>query len=231
MRKLAVFVEGLTEVLLIERIIEELAGPNNVVIEQKRIQGGKSVPVSYTTIKAHKAITGERFYVLIYDCGGDHQVATRIKKEHVGLDAAGYEKIIGLRDVRPTFTLADIPKLESGLLNGVAPGLISVEFILATMEVEAWFLAEVNHFQLIDPAITPVAISSTLGFDPVTDDLSLRLHPASDLEACYAIGGKSYSKGTPATIQSLDISNLYLSLRPRIPYLNKLFASMDSFLA
>lgn len=231
MLKLAVFVEGLTEVLMIERLLEELVGPHNIVIEQKRIQGGRSVPVSYTAINAARPISGQRFYVLIFDCGGDHQVATRIKNEHGNLTKNGYAKIIGVRDVRPDFSLAQIPQLEAGLMKFVLPGLIPVEFILATMEIEAWFLAEVNHFVAIDPSITVARISTMLGFDPSVDDLALRPNPASDLGECYALGGKTYFKGSQETVAALDVEHLYLTIAPRIPYLNKLCASLDEFLA
>ena len=42
MNKLAVFVEGYTEVVFVEKLIEEIAGENNVLIEHREIRGGSS---------------------------------------------------------------------------------------------------------------------------------------------------------------------------------------------
>ncbi|OWK45365.1 hypothetical protein FRUB_01696 [Fimbriiglobus ruber] len=50
--------------------------------------------------------------MLIVDCGGDHQVKSRILEEHENLTKTSYQKIVGIRDVRPDFTSADIPRLE-----------------------------------------------------------------------------------------------------------------------
>jgi hypothetical protein len=63
----------------------------------------------------------------------------------------------------------------------IRTSLIPVDFVLAVMEIEAWFLAETTHYARIDPAITMAAIKSTLGFDPENDDLQRRPSPAEDL--------------------------------------------------
>jgi len=40
MNKLAVFVEGYTEVVFVEKLVEEIAGQQNVLIEHRKIRGG-----------------------------------------------------------------------------------------------------------------------------------------------------------------------------------------------
>jgi hypothetical protein len=232
MNKLAVFVEGYTEVVFVEKLIEEVAGENNVLIEHREIRGGNSKRRTFAQVKASKPDTGQRYFVMIVDCGGDKLVKDRVREEHENLTKAGYSKIIALRDVRPGFTHLEVPQLEKGLRTYIKTSLAPVDFILAILEVEAWFLTEFTHFPRIDPAITVAAIRATLGFDPERDDMSTRLMPADDLNRCYAIGGKSYQKRMAKdTVEALDYALVYLSLPAKIPYLNRLIGSITSFLS
>ncbi len=232
MNKLAVFVEGYTEVVFIKNLIEEIAGVNNVRIEHREIRGGSTKSRTFERVQAANPDTGQQYFVLIVDCGGDKLVKARVLEEHQNLTNAGYSKIIGIRDVRPDFTHAEIPRLEMGLRTYIKTSLIPVEFILAVLEIEAWFLAEFTHFSRIDPSITVAAIVSTLDFDPEHDDMSARLTPAGDLNRCYAIAGKRYQKQIAKdTIEALDYASVYLVLPTRIPYLERLIGSIGSFLS
>jgi hypothetical protein len=218
--------------IYVEKLIKEIAGQNRVLIEQRKIQGGSSVGRTVEIIKAAKPATGEQYFVLLVDCGGDESVKTRIMEEHENLTKSGYARIIGLRDVRPRFTHAEIPRLERGLRTYIRTSRTPVTFILAIMEIEAWFLSETTHFQRIDPSITVTAIKETLGFDPEHDDMEQRHNPAEDLNNCYRIGGKRYAKRqAQVTIEALDYAFIYLELQTKIRYLQQLIADIDAFLA
>jgi hypothetical protein len=230
MNRLAFFVEGYTELLFVEKLIQEMAGKSNVRIESRRIRGGTTIPRSSIQIKAVQPDTGQRYYVLIVDCGNDKQVKSRIMEEHGNLTRKGYSKIIGLRDVRPDFTYADIRNLESGLRTYIKTKLIPVQFVLAVMEIEAWFLAESSHFARIDPAITVETILATLGFDPVNDDMEKRLTPTEDLNNCYAIAGKQYQKGASDTVDAIDYNELCLNTINRFSHLKNLVENIEVFL-
>ena len=231
MNRLAVFVEGHTEVAYVEKLIEEIAGKNRVLIEHRKIQGGSSVRRTMKIIRAAKPTTGQQYFVLLVDCGGDESVKTRIMEEHDNLTRSGYSGIIGLRDVRPKYTYAEIPRLEMSLPKYIRTSLAPVTFILAIMEIEAWFLSEATHFQRIDLSITVEAIKATLGFDPEKDDMEQRQNPAEDLDNCYRIGGKTYTKRqAQVTIDALDYSSIYMELQNRIKYLRRLIAAIDAFL-
>lgn len=232
MKKLAVFVEGYTEVVFVEKLIEEIAGKTNVLIEHREIRGGSTTRRTFARVRAAQPNTGQKYFILIIDCGGDRLVKTRILEEHENLTRSGYVQIIGLRDVRPDFTHAEIPALEKGLPKYIKTSLISVEFILAILEIEAWFLAEVTHYAKIDPAITVAAIKAALLFDPENDDLEQRLAPAEDLNRCYALGGKVYQKGlAKETVDALDYARIYLELGKKFRYLDRLMQSISTFLA
>lgn len=229
-KKLAIFAEGYTEIVLLERLLIQIAGSHNLVIEKISIQGGSKAPRIVKMIQVAKAITTEKYFVLLVDCSGDNQVRTRIHEEHENLTKAGYSEIIGIRDVRPDFKHSDIPRLEMGLRTRIKTSLIPVEFILTIMEVEAWFLAEFKHFPVIDPAITVDAIRNSLGFDPENGDMSAQLEPANDLNNSYKLGGKLYEKSNALiTVNALDIEHIYLELPQKINYLNRLIARIDHF--
>jgi len=231
MNRLAVFVEGYTEVLFAEKLIEEIAGKSKVKIELREIRGGSATRRTMGLLKAARPDTGQQYFVLLVDCGGDDLVKTRILEEHALLTKKGYSKIIGIRDVRPKFTYADIPKLEANLPKYVKTSLIPVEFILSIMEIEAWFLAETTHYPRIDPFITVAAIKAALGFDPENDDMEQRLAPAQDLSNCYAICGKVYVKHRAKdTVDALDYTLIYMVLCNKFKYLKRLVASIDTFL-
>jgi hypothetical protein len=234
MRKIAFFVEGAAEVLFIERLISEVANSKEVYITKKKIRGGgKSglTPKRYTEYEGVRELSGESFYVLIYDCGGDKLVATRIREEHESLTEAGYEQIVGVRDVRPDFEKAEVPKLEHFMHSVVNKELAPVIFVLSTMEVEAWFLAEYNHYEKIHPELNPQLIMDSLGFDPRNFVVSDRVNPALDLEQSYMLKGVIYDKYlVKNTVDKLDFAFVYEELVQSISELSTLATTVDAFL-
>lgn len=124
------FVEGYTEVVFVKKLVEEIAGEQKVLIEHRQIRGGgarSSSRRTFAQVRAARPDTGQNYYVLIVDCGGDHLVKTRIREEHENFDRVGYQKIIGVRDVRPDFTHAEIPRLRTTLPHYIKTSLIPVE--------------------------------------------------------------------------------------------------------
>ena len=232
MNKLAIFVEGYTEVVFVEKMIEEIAGQNRVRIEHREIRGGRTIRRTMKLIRAARLHPRQEYYVLLFDCGGDELVKTRILEEQDNLTKAGYSMLIGIRDVRPTFAYGDIPRLEEHLPKYIKTKLVPVTFVLAVMEIEAWFLAEATHYARIEPSITMAAIKANLGFDPENDDMEQLPYPSYDLNSCYAIGGKTYVKRqAKVTVDALDHALIYTELRNKINYLDRLISAIDAFLA
>ncbi len=231
MNKMAIFVEGYTELVFVDKLIREVAEKNAVLIQWRRIDGGTTCPRHNYQIQAEGPQAGQKHFVVIHDCGGDDAVKTRMTEEYPSLVKSGYSKIVCIRDVYPRFTAAEITDLEKGLPLLVRTKPLVVDFILSIMEVEAWFLAEYFHFLNIDAKITVPAIIAACGFDPVNDDMQLRPTPANDMNACYAIGGKTYKKGNAqATVQALDYAHVYAGLVDKFAYLKKLCEIMAAFL-
>lgn len=87
------------------------------------------------------------------------------------------------------------------------------------MEIEAWFLAESNHYCKINNCITKELAINKLGFDPNIIDVEHRPFPSDDLDEVYKIGGCAYKKDRKSvqrTIDVLDYSIIYLDLSNRI---------------
>jgi hypothetical protein len=230
-KKLAVFVEGYTETVFVTKLIEEVSGRHNVIIETRRIFGGSSVPRRVQTITAARPVSGENYFVLIVDCGGDDQVKTRILEEHENLTRNGYQRVIGIRDVYPRYSRSDISALHVGLRKYVKTSLIPVSFVLGVMEVEAWFLAEHSHFERVDGEITEDKINEKLGFVPSKDDMAERDTPAEDLHKCYEIAGLKYEKGgDDKTMRALDFSKIYIELAESVESVGQLVQCLDEFL-
>ncbi|WP_165979575.1 DUF4276 family protein [Paraburkholderia guartelaensis] len=233
MRRIAFFVEGRTEVHFVERFLRDLANRDEITIDKREILGGgkSGAALTITSIDATHRASDEKFYVLIHDCVGENNVKPRLAEQHQALTAAGYEVIVGIRDVRPQYSATTLSTLRKSMKSAIDKNLAPVVFILPLEEVEAWFLAEHTHFERIAPQITVPAIVANLGFDPANDDMTQRPTPADDLAACYRLGGRSYTKRkTKRTVNALDMQLVRTTVADKMSELKKLVRIVDKFL-
>lgn len=234
MKKLAVFVEGQTEQLFIEKLLVEAAGKSNIAIEKRQGLGGQSGKRRLNLIEASHLNSNHRYFAQIVDCGSDNRVKSDIRDRYENLAAQGFEIIVGVRDVFPDVTYAGIPLLRSGLRLHLKTNPIEVKFVLGVMEIEAWFIAEHTHLQKIHPSLTPELIRTRLGFDPSSDDVQLRPHPAEDLDNIYRLAGLRYEKcksTVQRTVSVLDYERIYLELPSKLPDLKTLVDTINTFLS
>ncbi|MBO1056310.1 MAG: hypothetical protein HEQ27_07190 [Dolichospermum sp. JUN01] len=110
MKKLAIFVEGKTEQIFVNKLLREIAGTINISIEIQSQEGRKFVEVIMKDIET----SATKFFVLIYNSGSDIRVASDMKKQYKKLTESGYERIIGLRDIYP-ISIIQKSKLQSEL--------------------------------------------------------------------------------------------------------------------
>jgi hypothetical protein len=228
-KRLAFFVEGLTESFFVEKLLTEIFGQKQIAIEINKMQGGASAPITIIQNKPAAVTEETKYYILIYDCGGDGNIRSYIDDQRNSLITAGYEKIIGIRDVHPVLR-ADIHKLQYGLNFKTPQKPIPTIYILSIMEIEAWFLSEYTHFDKIDVNLTTTLINTFLGFDPEKDNMELRNQPANDLNDCYKLVGKAYTKrGTniQRTIGALDYALIYFDIKNRVPALNEIINEIN----
>lgn len=228
MKKLAIFVEGQTEQIFVRKLLEEIAGEKNIKINIMAKDPRQIERISMTNL-ANNSI---QYYVLIYNCCNDEALVGYISDEYTKLINDGYSKIIGLRDVYPNFTFSQIDELERRL-NFSLRGKNFAKVILAVMEIEAWFLSEWKHFAKISPSLTPTTIYEKLGFNPQTDDMEERPHPAEDLNQVYQLVGRSYQKRrkqTETIALNLDYEFLYLELVEKVHRLREFVDHINTFM-
>ena len=221
-KKLAVFVEGFTEQEFTIQLIVELVGKHNVSFEIHRQDNG------YLSLVELRNQLTPAVHVLVANCCTDNQVKSQIADQYLSLQSAGYSLIIGLRDVYP-LGHADIPKLEANLNIGLPAGTPAIHMHLAILEIEAWFLEELTHFERIDPNLTlPTVIAN--GFDYPNVRAAYLLNPATTLDNIYRSVGKRYKKKTrqiQRTVKSLSYEDMYEKVSNISPSFREYLLSLE----
>lgn len=224
-RKLAVFVEGLTEQEFVIRLLTELAGSRDIVFELALQRNGH---LSIVEMRTGKSADPE-LHILIANCCCDNQVKSQIRDQYSSLKNAGYSMIIGLRDVYP-FGPHEIPQLKESLLIGLPEGPIPIHLHLAVMEIEAWFLEEISHFNKIDDRLEIKNLEAN-GFDPNKIRADQILNPAKTLDDIYKTVEKRYAKNRrqiQRTVDALSYENLYINVRQQSASLNEFINSLEA---
>lgn len=226
MRKVAVFVEGQTELHFVSRLISEIAGYGKVAIELWVHRGGafnrlRSVGSSVDTAEV---------FVMLVNCCGDGVKSSIIERKPL-LMAKGFEAILGLQDLYPK-PLADLEKFQAGLDKGLANLGENVKIFLAVGEVEAWFLNEFTHFQNISPLLDVKYITVNSSFNPQDDSAETTVkHPAGKLKEIYSLADIRYRKregDTHRLVSCINYENMYLSVREMSKSLDKFLTGLES---
>ncbi|MCH9052514.1 MAG: DUF4276 family protein [Proteobacteria bacterium] len=234
MKKLAVFLEGQTERLFVESLIQYSARNSRVQIQSKRGNLGRKHQRIFFEVSAKNIGTGNDFYILVIDSGSDNNVISDIKELYQNLVKQDFSLVVGFRDVRPDFSRREISKLRRGLYSSIpAVPKLPVEFRLAIMEVEAWFLAENTHFKRFDRRLTRAKIEAELGFFPDDNISETRDFPSDDLDRIHKTIGKRYDKSYAVVsnvISSLNYQNLVDLHSLKITDLGGLVRDLTDFL-
>jgi hypothetical protein len=232
MKKIAIFVEGLTEQELVKKIIEFHCIQNGYTLELQRQFGGQLHHVSTQSILANNKAT---HYILIVNCCTDNQVKSQINQQYNSLQSAGYTHIIGLRDIYPN-THADIQKITSLLNYGISTQNVPVDIVLSILETETWFIGELTHFTRLTPSIDVNYVKkylTSIGIDLDKGDLENIQHPADTLDAIYKSVGLAYNKSKitlSLTIGALCLNNFNSSTRVQSQSLDKLLTVIETAL-
>jgi hypothetical protein len=233
--KMAIFVEGQTEMIFVEKLLKEIAGYKNIVINTFSMTGGRRTP-RIRALRSSAKDVGARFSVVIVDCGTDNQVVSDICDQYQDLIREGYSLIIGIRDVHPLLR-SDIPRFREVIattFNKICNGDARSLLLLSVMEIETYFIIEHTHFLKVDASLTSDRIRNDFGFDPSVDDVELRDKPSEDMRNIYRSVNKGYNKNKKViqrVVENLDYARLYLELPLRCPSLSDLIRILDDFLA
>jgi len=233
MKKIALFVEGQTEVIFISEMIRQVFDEERVKIVVHNIQGTYN-KIRIDTFKTD--ITGE-YYFLLYNCGTDDKVKSNIKDNYQKLQQADFIHIIGLQDLfnsqRRKRGIDDKKFRET--INADIPQTIPAKIYFAIQEIEAWFIAEETHYQRISSILSIEKVNSIAGIDIQKEDTEKIPHPTVVLDEIYKAGGriKGYSKNEYTIkdiVSKLDFCNLYLTVRNRNNSLNELLNCLDGII-
>lgn len=220
MRKVALFVEGQTERIFIEKLIENIFTYPSFDIQSYSLRGDRA-----KMVRACRMDNNLEYFFLIFDVSSDGRLASAII-ERAGklVSEKGYTHIFGIRDIFPN-SILDIDHIRSIFDDAICRKGINSETVslfFAVMEIEAWFLADYACFQKIDSSLTPTYIDNALGIHIQTDDIEAYDHPAVMIDKIFRLIGRRYKKHEEDSFQicsAIDFSELYLNddVKSRIP--------------
>ncbi len=104
MKKLAIFVEGQTELYFVEKLLLEIGNAKELSIRKEVLSGGTRCPAVATLVGEIPASQETKYKILLYSSCNDEKVLSDIKERYAKLKSDGYSKIIGLRDLYPSRT-------------------------------------------------------------------------------------------------------------------------------
>ena len=199
MISIAFFVEGQTEQVFIEKLLRQILGRDNYYIERIVIRGKGER--RFLKLKASKN-NYFKYYFQIIDVGTDEKVVSDIKENMTNMiNNHNYKKIFGIRDVYP------IPRKEKSNLEKVIKAQLNnkqVTVIFATMEIEAWFLADPNLFENLfpesKPSLTSKYIKEKISYKgkPVdlikSDPEKIFDHPTNIVKDIFELANEKYKK-------------------------------------
>lgn len=214
-KKIAVFVEGLTEQIFLREML-------NVWFEYNSNKLGVKC-YSLRSDKLHDAPydignKDSEFFYQIINVGNDESVLSKMLHEVERLVNQGYTTIIGLRDMysdrykEMSEGRGIVCELNEKFIHG-AQDIIkerklqnTVHLCFAIMEIEAWFIGMETLFLSIDRDFSQAEIHRLLGIDITQDPETSYFHPYVTLCKILNIKGIEYNK------HESDISSLLSKL-------------------
>jgi hypothetical protein len=209
MKKIAIFVEGLTEELFLLKLLRELAGEKNYKVE---VHQQKKGVLTFKTTKDYGNSNDFEWFILVVNCSSDTQVKSQMLEQYSSMKDAGYSKIIGLKDVHPR-KASELEEVRKALHLGFNEDDDFVSLHLSVMETEAWFIQEITHFARLSPLLTKECLANC-GFDSTQMTADQIDNPARVLHLIYQTAGLAYRKTQKQilrTVNSLDFDELYFS--------------------
>ncbi|GHT38832.1 hypothetical protein AGMMS49965_03300 [Bacteroidia bacterium] len=223
MKKIALFVEGQTEQIFVQKLIEQLISPRKVTTDSFKLTGGAKMPRMAKILTTQSVTQQTDYYFAIYDCGNDSKVKDDIIENLPSMQKNGFSMIIGIRDVYPQND--KIEQLRRYSNFGIPAG-IPTHIVLAVNEVEAWFMAEENHYQKIDARLSVTKVNAIAGIDVSKDSTEIIVHPTEKLQVIYRYTKRKNK--VHRIVNALEYANLYVNVRQRNNSLDELLTHLDS---
>jgi hypothetical protein len=203
MKKIAIFVEGQTELIFVREYLLKQFEYQDIDLECRNLFRDEKIQ----SAKYDFPNTEAKFHFQIINVGSDTSVLQRILKREQLLWNAGYERIIGLRDMYSSDYIEAMkqpreikPELNRKFIEGTNKTLEqkaikpqNIKFHFAIMELEAWFLGITKLWE--HKGINNQIITEKLGFDlSGIDPETTFLHPAETIKDILKIINEPYRK-------------------------------------
>lgn len=223
MEKLAIFAEGQTEIIFLEKFLLNIIDKNQISIKATQRRNG------YIRFEPPDPNSRDKkYFVILLDCRGDGTVKSEMINFFENGKAAEYKKVLGLRDLHPV-GFSEIETLKEGLKRGLPA---TSRIVLAVQEIEAWFIAENSHLAKKDPRLTADFIKKRAGLDISPELVEKIEEPAEKLKEIFRTVGKDYKKSKSFLRDYcgyLDYGAMYLELPARVPGLKEFVSELDAF--
>jgi hypothetical protein len=225
MSAIAIFVEGQTELIFVERLLFEMFGYQILRIEHEFQHGGLYHQIG---IRGAPPVCASHT-VLIVNCACDGKVLPAIEERANKLRNAGYDRILGLRDIYPlpSDELEEISELTE---NRLASMPLPCKIVIVVREIEAWFLADTGHLVRYNLLLTPEFIHQKIGIDIIHQEVEKINHPAGLLKDIYALVGGTYDKklkDAHGVVDNLNYGYLYLEAPDSVLALKKFLRELE----
>ena len=222
-RKLAVFVEGQTELVFVREFLKQWYGydVNVVGFDCYNLLAKEFCDAEYK----YGSEDSENYFMIV-NVGNDNSVLSSIIGRLKFLRNKGFQLVVGLRDMYSSQYIKDAHKHEivdevsrqhvesvKKILSDLEDGVF-VDFHFAIMEVEAWFMGMDDFMERLDGRLTRDFVSQNLNISLDDDPEKTMFHPAAELGKIYALVGKQYDKHKSdiSSIMSLLTNDDFLSL-------------------
>lgn len=206
MKKVAVFVEGQTEQIFVERLIHQIYGYQGIRVISNKIYG-KSL---FIRLQDDLNVDAVEFLFLVVNVDTDERVLSAMLDNAPRMAERGFSKIIGLRDLFPN------QRSDKGAVCRVVQNLISKAEQADMMKL---ILADPDLFEEIHTSLTSDHIRAELDFDLKENDPEFAYeHPANVIKDIYRLAGLRYRKRAADThkiANSLNYDTLYLDAREK----------------
>ncbi len=203
MKKIAIFVEGQTELIFVREYLLKQFEYQGIDLECRNLFKDEKIQSAEYDFSNDEAET----HFQIINVGSDVNVLPRILNREQLLWNAGYERIIGLRDVYSDEYIEEmgqprriIPEIVLEFIKGANETIEqksikpqNIKFHFAIMELEAWFLGIPKLWER--KGISNQSIKEKIGFDLSTiDPENFFLHPAEIIKDILKIINEPYRK-------------------------------------
>ena len=225
-RKLAVFVEGQTELVFVREFLKQWYGydVNAVGFDCYNLFAKEFCDAEYK----YGSEDSDNYFMIV-NVGNDNSVLSSIIGRLKFLRNKGFQLVVGLRDMYSSQYIKDAQKYEivdevsqrhvesvKEVLRDIEDGVF-VDFHFAIMEVEAWFMGMDGFMERLDGRLTQDFVSQNLNISLDDDPEKTVFHPAAELGKIYALVGKQYDK------HKSDISSI-MSLLTKDDFLRLIYS-------